>query len=146
MGTWVGLAGLFSKKTTGKTTYAMRAGQKARERAEKEYEAGRNLRPVEDAPREFLDKLSLLLADLKVVEAATFAEFKDDEGSPSYYVLGLRLRRGSSVPYEEAARRVAKALAAMVPYGKKLECTELDANPEPKSADGSANPYLVFEG
>jgi hypothetical protein len=124
----------------------VKRGQRAREEAEKEYDAGRNMRPVVDAPQEFLSRLRQALAHQRVVEAATLAETRDDYGGKPYYLLGLRLRRGASVSYTEVERQVEEALKGALPYGRSLQCTELDRDVDPQTVDGSPNPYLVFEG
>ena len=138
-------ARLFNKKE-GKTGFAAKRGQRAREDAEREYAAGANLRPVADAPREFLDLLRQTLAQQRVVEAATLAEARDDAGGGPYFLLGLRMRRGTSVPFREVEHKVREALKGALPYGLRLECTDLDRDVDPLTADGRPNPYLVFEG
>ena len=134
------------KKKDGKTGFAVKRGQKAREDAEREYDAGRNLRPVIDAPQEFLARLRQTLAEQRVVEGATLAEARDDAGGKAYYLLGLRLRRGASVSFREVERQVREALKGLFPYGRSLQCTDLDRDIDPQTADGRPNPYLVFEG
>jgi len=69
------------------------------------------------------------------LQVTKLAEARDDAGGKAYYLLGLRLRRGASVSFREVERQVREALKGLFPYGRSLQCTDLDRDIDPQSLE-----------
>lgn len=129
----------------GKLSAARRAA-KARKKAEEQYEAGWNMRPVEGAPPGLVDSIRLICAETGAVAAATLAEARGDDDRAIRYLIGIRMRPGARLRFSDVEARLASVLSGEVTKGRRVEYTDLDADVSAVTSDGSANPYVVYGG
>jgi hypothetical protein len=136
---------IWEGRAMGRFSAAGRAA-KARKKAEEEYDAGWNLRPVEGAPAGLIDSIRQICAETGAVGAATLAEARGDDDREIRYRIGIRMRLGARLRFSDVESRLASVLSGQVTKGRRVEYTELDADVSAVMSDGSANPYVVYGG
>jgi len=119
---------------------------KARKKAEEDYEAGWNMRPVEGPPPGLIDSIRQICAETGAVAAATLADSRGDNNREIRYLIGIRMRPAARLRFSDVESRLSSVLSGEVTKGRRVEYTELDADVSAVMSDGSANPYVVYGG
>ncbi len=118
-------------------------GRRAREEAERAYDAQRNLRPVESPPLELVGALRAVARAVPGVRWVTLAEYGGDAGGPVRLLVGVRMGSGAPTSFDTVEAAVVAAVAEAMPALRRPDVTELDADVDETTADGTANPYVV---
>jgi hypothetical protein len=120
------------------------SGKAAREKAQKEYDAGWNLRPAQGVPGEVVEALRAEAALLPAVKALTLADARDDDGGPTRVVVGVRVDPKGPTRFEEAVARLRAAVDTVPKPKLALFFLPLDDEVDTTMVDESPNPYVIF--
>lgn len=119
--------------------------RKAREKAQKEYDAQWNLRPVEPPPEGLVEALRAAADAMGQVRWITLGEYRDDSGEPAHVVVGVRVAPGGLVTFGAVKERLMGVLRSALGPGSSPEVVELEAEVDDTMADESPNPYVVYK-
>lgn len=116
---------------------------RVRKRAEREYEAQRNLRPVETPPEALLAAITQTAGMVAGARWVTLGEFRGEDDRVLQLLVGVRLAPDTGADFGAVRALFGKAVRGAVGARVPVEVVELDADVDETLADGTENPYVV---
>lgn len=117
---------------------------RTRKRAQAEYDAQRNLRPVDSPPETLLAAIVETAAAVAGVRWVTLGEYRGDDDRVSRLLVGVRLAPGPDADFTTVDALFKAAVREALGARVEVEVVELDADVDETMADGTSNPYVVF--